>query len=77
MTEINFPNVTTYKKDGRMPITEIYRRLSRLKDSRWIKEILCSQRVDLKENKKKFLPILAFRTREKGDALWIISGIHG
>jgi hypothetical protein len=77
MAEINFPNVTTYKKDGRMPITEIYRKLSRLKDSRWIDEVLCSQRIDLKENKRKFLPILAFRTRLKGDALWIISGIHG
>jgi hypothetical protein len=75
--EINFPHVTTYKKDGRMPITEIYRRLSKLKDSRWVKETLCSQRVDLKENKRKFLPILAFRTRNKGNALWIISGIHG
>jgi hypothetical protein len=77
MTEINFPNISTYKKDGRMPITEVYKRLSRLKDSRWIKETLLCQRIDLKENKKKSLPILAFRTRLKGDALWIISGIHG
>jgi len=77
MTEINFPNVSTYKKDGRMSIIEVYRKFSRLKDSRWIKEILCSQRVDLKENKRKSLPILAFRTRQKGDALWIIAGIHG
>ena len=48
MTEINFPNVSTYKKDGRMPITEIYRKLSRLKESRWIKETLYCQRVDMK-----------------------------
>jgi hypothetical protein len=77
MTEINFPNVSTYKKDGRMPITEIYRKLSRLKESRWIKETLYCQRVDMKENKKKSLPILGFRTRIKGDALWLIAGIHG
>ncbi len=77
MVEINFPNVPTYKKDGRMSIIEVYRRLSRLKDSRWIKEILCSQRVDMKENKRKFLPLLSFRTRNKGPALWIISGVHG
>ena len=77
MTKINCPNVSTYKKDGRMSIIDVYRKLSRLKNSIWIKEILCSQRIDLKENKKKFLPILAFRTRKKGDALWIISGIHG
>lgn len=80
MVEINFPDVPTYKKDGRMPITEVYRRLSRLKDSRWIDEVLCSQRIDMKERKessRKYLPILAFRTRLKGDALWIISGIHG
>jgi len=69
--------VDTYKKDGRMSIIEVYRRLSRLKESRWIKEILLSQRVDMKENKRKFLPILSFRTRLKGNALWIISGIHG
>ncbi len=77
MTEIHYPDVPTYKKDRRMPITEIYRRLSRLKDSLWIDEVICSQRVDLKEHKRKFLPILGFRTRLKGDALWIISGIHG
>jgi hypothetical protein len=77
MTEINFPNVSTYKKDGRMPITEIYRRLSRLKDSRWVKETLYCQRVDMKENKRKSLPVLGFRTRLKGDALWLIAGIHG
>ncbi len=77
MTEINFPNVETYKKDGRMPIVDVYRKLSKLKDSRWIKETLFCQRIDLKENKRKSLPILAFRTRIKGDALWIISGIHG
>jgi hypothetical protein len=77
MTEITFANVDTYKKDGRMPITEIYRRLSRLKDSRWIKETLHCQRIDLKHSRRKSLPILAFRTRLKGDALWIISGIHG
>lgn len=77
MTEINFPNVTTYKKDGRMPIIEVYKKLSRLKDSRWIKETLYCQRIDLKENKRKSLPILAFRTRLKGDALWLIAGIHG
>jgi hypothetical protein len=77
MTEINFPDVSTYKKDGRMPITEIYRRLSRLKDSRWIKETLYCQRVDMKENKRKSLPVLGFRTRLKGDALWLIAGIHG
>lgn len=77
MTEITFPNVDTYKKDGRMPIIDVYRKFSRLKDSLWIKEILSCQRVDLKQNKRKFLPILAFRTRMKGDALWIISGIHG
>ena len=77
MTEINYPDVPTYKKDSRMPITEVYRKLSRLKDSLWIDEVICSQRVDLKEYKRKFLPILGFRTRLKGDALWIISGIHG
>ena len=77
MTEINYPDVTTYKKDGRMHITDVYKKLSKLKDSLWIKEVLCSQRIDMKENKNKFLPILAFRTRLKGDALWLIAGIHG
>ncbi|MGY4884751.1 MAG: hypothetical protein ACP5NZ_04205 [Nanobdellota archaeon] len=77
MVEINFPDVPTYKKDGRMPITEIYKRFSRLKESRWIDEVLCSQRIDLKHDKRLSLPILAFRTRLKGDALWIISGVHG
>ncbi len=75
--QINFPYVSTYSKDGRMSITSIYRKLSRLKDSLWIDEVICSQRIDKKEHKRTFLPILGFRTRLKGDALWIISGIHG
>jgi hypothetical protein len=76
MTEI-FPDIETYKKDGRMPLTEVYKEYSKLKDSLWVKEVLCYQQADLGANKKKFLPIFAFRTRHKGDTLWLISGIHG
>lgn len=74
--KINSEDIKTYKKDGRMPINEVYKRLSKLKDSLWVKEVICSQKISLK-NQVKYLPILAFRTRQKGDSLWIISGIHG
>jgi len=72
---IHVEHIKTYKKDGRMPINEVYKSYSKLKDSLWIDEVVCSQKIGIKG--QRYLPIMAFRTRKKGDALWIISGIHG
>lgn len=74
--QIEIPEVYTYKRDGRIPLTKLYKLFLRLKKSRWVLDIVSKQKIELGK-KEISLPILAFRTRQKGDALWIISGIHG
>jgi predicted deacylase len=68
--------IKTYSDDGRKPIGEIYDSLSKLKKGKWIRTRLYAQKVEV-EGKRTLLPILAFKTKRKGLALWIISGIHG
>lgn len=72
--EVEF--MPTYSKDKRNSIETIYKSLSKLKKGKWIKTKLYTQKVD-RDGKKFFLPILSFKTKRKGLALWIISGIHG
>jgi predicted deacylase len=72
--EIDF--IETYSKDKRKSIETIYNSLSKLKKGKWIKTKLYTQKIEI-GGKKFFLPILSFKTKKKGSALWIISGIHG
>ena len=68
-------NLKTYDKDGRKPVGQIYKFYSTLgKD--WIKETIAISKHE-RDGKILKLPILSFRTRKKGDAVWIIAGIHG
>src|SRR3989344_752752 len=75
--QIKIPEIGTYSKDKRKPLFKIYSSFSRLKENKRTYEILYNQIVDIKKSKNIPLPILAFRTRKKGSALWIIGGIHG
>jgi len=68
--------IETYSKDKRSSIENIYKSLSKLKKGKWTKTNLYNKEVVF-EGKKFFLPILSFKTKKKGPALWIISGIHG
>jgi hypothetical protein len=72
---MDIEDINTYKKDGRMPVKDIFKSYSKLKESLWVDESICCQKVGIKG--RRYIPIPAFRTRHKGDALWIISGIHG
>lgn len=60
-----------YLEDGRRGLKELYRKFLEL-DSGWIKEVIFWQKTEDYE-----IPVLAFRTKTKGKALWLFAGIHG
>ncbi len=66
------PLIKTYSKDKRLSLNRVYNNLSKLDKNLWIKEILY-----LQDDKKYQLPILSFKTKKKGKALYLIAGIHG
>jgi predicted deacylase len=68
--------IETFSKDKRNSIETVYKSLSKLKKGKWIKTKLYTQKAE-QDGRKFFLPILSFKTKKKGLALWIISGIHG
>lgn len=73
---IDHLKIKTFDKDGRKSIKELYASFEKLDKEFWIKETIHKQEFHLKRKKPK-LEIVAFRTKLKGKALWIISGIHG
>lgn len=40
-------------------------------------EIIAYQKADSGKNKDLLLPIIGFRTKNRGNAIWLIAGIHG
>lgn len=58
-----------YLKDGRMPISELYKYYDRLEEAGWIKEEIFDY--------KRSLRTYAYRTKKKGGAIWLLAGIHG
>ncbi len=74
--QIRLPKLDTYKRDKRRPIEEVYNSFSKL-GKNWIGEIIAYQKADSGKNKNILLPIIGFRTKNKGNAIWIIAGIHG
>lgn len=73
---IRLPKLETYKRDKRKSIEEIYNSFSKLGNN-WIGNIIAYQKADSGKNKNILLPIMGFRTKNKGNAIWIIAGIHG
>ena len=72
---MNF-DIKTYSVDGRKSIQDLYDSFSGLAKGEWIKEeIVVSRRESGGEIFE--LPVYSFRTKKKGNALWIIAGIHG
>jgi len=65
--------VTTYP-DGRMPIYEVYNSILSLQQQGWIVDIVSQSQPDGRDTS---LPIIALRTVNSGNAIWIMSGIHG
>ena len=64
--------IKTYNRDKRIPLDKIYSLYKKLDKTLWTKEILYTQ----KDNNYS-LPIFAYKTKRKGPALVIISGVHG
>ncbi|MBN2015781.1 hypothetical protein JW766_03020 [Candidatus Dojkabacteria bacterium] len=64
-------------KDGRKQIGEIYQALSKLSGNSWEYEKVCDSVADSDDDSKISLPILCIKTVEEGNAIWLISGVHG
>lgn len=69
-------NIKTFDKDGRKSIHEIYDSYGGLDERLWNCEIIYSQEFFM-NGRKYSIPILGFKTKRKGPALWLIAGIHG
>lgn len=70
------PEIKTYSQDERKSIKELYDSFHRLDSEFWTYKTILQQKFMMKKRQRS-APILAFRTKKKGPALWIISGIHG
>lgn len=70
-----YKGISTYNKDGRKSFYELLSQFFKLKEAGWIAEkVYDSKSLD------EFginLPSFCFKTKKKGKALWILSGIHG
>ena len=62
---------SSYKEDGRHTLWELYKRFLKLEDG-WSREVIYWQKSEIGD-----FPVLLFKTKKKGPALWVLSGIHG
>ena len=70
--------VECYGEDGRKSLAELYRSYMRLTEEyKWDMEWLYSQIREVSGGASVPIPILSFRTKVHGPALWVLSGIHG
>ncbi len=72
---MKIPDISTYK-DGRMSIKNIYNCFFKLIKKGLVLDIIGYSKGFWK-GKRVSLPIICLRTKKKGNAVWIISGIHG
>ena len=70
-------NFGTFIADGRMPLEKIYKACLNLPKNNWDRRVVYTERIKLKNGQKVDAPILSFFTKKKGQAFWIIAGIHG
>ncbi len=64
--------------DQRLPIQDLYSAYELLvNEFGWKKTVVHTQEVELEDGQSLALPILVFTTPQKGNALWILSGVHG
>lgn len=63
--------------DGRMPLEKIYKAYLDLPEEKWDRKVVYTETIKSDNGKKTSAPILSFSTKNKGQAFWIISGIHG
>ncbi len=73
---MNIPDLITYSQDGRKSVKELYQSFLQLQEKGWIAEIICKSTCVWK-GEKISLPLISLRTPNKGNSVWILSGIHG
>ncbi len=67
------PQVKTHA-DGRAAIQQLYQQFQSLQQHGWQLDIIVQSQPAVREYA---LPIIALRTPQEGNAVWILSGIHG
>ena len=72
--ELELPDGIVTYPDGRKPIEELYRAYTSLLEKGWQLDIIIQSQP---EGRAYALPIIALRSPHKGQACWILSGIHG
>jgi hypothetical protein len=72
--KLDLPEGLQTYDDGRLPIGDLFRSYLSLVDQGWeLDVVIRSQPMGTDES----LPIIALRTPQAGEAVWILSGIHG
>jgi hypothetical protein len=71
---LNLPDDLETHPDGRMPIQALYQRYLSLVEQGWQLDVIVQSQPQGREH---VLPIIALRTPQAGEAVWILSGIHG
>jgi len=66
-------NVQTFD-DGRMPVEQLYQHYLLLREHGWQLDVITQSQP---AGREYALPIIALRTPHDGNAVWIMSGIHG
>jgi len=65
-----------YLRDSRKSFEDLCKSFDALEEAGWIKEIIAVS-SQVRDGETVSLPIIAYRTPAKGEAMWVISGIHG
>jgi hypothetical protein len=72
--ELNLPESLPTHDDGRLPIADLYRSYLSLLEQGWELDVVTRSQP---AGTGQALPIIALRTPQAGEAVWILSGIHG
>lgn len=77
LSKIKKSKLQTYQADGREKIENLYTKyFELLKNPNWEMEKITDSKT-VWQGKKISLPILAFKTKKKGSAIYLLSGVHG
>ncbi len=72
--QIELPEDVQTFADGRKPLEQLYDRYLSLQQAGWIVDLVT---LSQPQGRDYALPIIALRTPHAGEAVWILSGIHG
>jgi hypothetical protein len=73
-TNLDLPDDLESHPDGRMPIQALYQRYLALLEQGWQLDVIVQSQP---QGRAHALPIIALHTPQAGEAVWILSGIHG